>query len=77
MLRSIDLEWLPQAIDDIDLGINLPNFELFLGYELSDVIKLYLNAFPLCMADWISDEVYCALGVAMDGRCWTVESCFR
>ena len=40
------------------------------------MMKPYLNVFRLCMVDWISDEVYCALGVAIDGWCWIVESSF-
>ena len=32
----------------------------------------FLNVFRLFMVVWISDEVYCALGVAIDGWCWTV-----
>ena len=64
-------------INDIHLRINLPNFELFLGYEPSDLMKPYLNVFHVCMVDWILDEVYGTLGVAIDGRCWTVELSFR
>ena len=64
-------------MDNIHFRINLPYFELFLGYELSDVMKSYLNVFRLCMVDYISGEVYCTLGVAIDGRCWTVWSSFH
>ena len=37
----------------------------------------FLKVFHLFMVVWISDEVYCALGVAIDGRCWMVESSFH
>ena len=67
LFESVDLR-LHQAIDDVHFGVNLPDFELFLSYELPDVMKPYLNVFLLRMVDWISDEVYCALGVAIDGR---------
>ena len=70
-------EWLREAIDDIHLGVNLLDFELFLSYELPNVMKSYLDMFCLRNIDWISDEVYCALGVAIDGRFWMVESSFR
>ena len=69
-------KWLRQAINDVHLGVNLPNFEFFLSYKLLDAMKLYLNVFCLCMVDWISDEVYCTLGVAIDGRCGMVEPYF-
>ena len=69
----ISWEWLGQAIDDAHLGINLSYIELFLGYELSDVMKPYLNVFHLCMIDWVSNEVYCTLRVSVDGRRWMVD----
>ena len=70
-------KWLRQAIGDVHLSANLPDFELFLSYELSDVMKPYLNVFRLRVVDWMLDEVYCTLRVAKDGRCWMVESSFR
>ena len=65
------------AIGDVHLDVNLPDFELFLSYELPDVMKPYLNVFHLRVIDWISDEVYCVVRVAIDGRCWMVESSFH
>ena len=62
------LEWLREAIDDVHLGVNLLDFELLLNYELPDVMKLYIDMFHLRVIDSISDEVYCALGVVIDGR---------
>ena len=70
-------EWLRQAIDDVHLNVDLPNFEFLLSYELPDVMKPYLDMFRLHVVDWISDEVYCPLGVEIDGWCWMVESSFR
>ena len=69
--------WLRQAIDDVHLDVDLLDFEFHLYYELPDVMKPYLNMFRLRVIIWISDEVYCALGVVTDGRCWMVESSFR
>ena len=37
----------------------------------------FLKVFHLFMVVWISDEVYCALGVTIDCLCWKVESSFR
>ena len=56
-------------MDNIHFRINLPYFEFFFGYELSDVMKSYLNVFRLRVIDWISNEVYCALRVVVNGRC--------
>ena len=38
--------------------------------------KPHLNVFRLCLVDWISNEVYCALGVAIDARYWTSSRLF-
>ena len=38
-------QWLRQAIGEVHLGVDLPDFELLLCYELMDVMKLYLNMF--------------------------------
>ena len=75
--KALFKAWLRQAIDDVHLGVDLPDFELLLCYELPDVMKPYLNMFRLRIIDWISNEVYCALRVTIDGQCWMVESSFR
>ena len=70
-------EWLRQGISDVHLGVDLPNFELLLCYELLDVMKPYLNKFHLRVINWILNKVYCALRVVVDGRRWMVELSFR
>ena len=54
-------EWLYKTINDVNLGVDLLYFKLFLCYELPDVILPHLNMLRLSMINRISDEVDCAL----------------
>ena len=54
-------EWLRQAIGDVHLSVDLPDFEFLLCHELPDMMIPHLNVLRLCMIDGIVDEVYCTL----------------